>query len=515
MRRMLSTTLLLLGVVLGCGGSKSSDKDKRPPDAAIPTLEMPALGVAAVADMNYVYGKGAKAYEQVPELYKKKDWAGVKAACEDTLAKDPKHLDAHRVLGTALAQLGELEAATPHFATALAGDFLRWGPKFPQDAELVDYLASPQGKALLKLHLELKAEVEAAISRGVWLLGRRSTFKWPSKSGSTSSRGELYAWDDATGRFIRLTHTEHQLAAWLPSPAGDELALIGYDKAELPGAKQKTSPPIVQAWVRSVDARTFEVRTTKATFKKVRGVAVYFGPGGQLLVDTLAAAGRWGTTTANTFSIDASTGKTSKSAAARDPGSARAVLTLDEVMVAGPARGLELTPSASDPALITEITMKASGRTITLPESGLGDGSVPRSNPSGNRVAFATWVDPCGDKAGPKPSLYVADAKTGDLAHLLTAGSRFNVRWLSDDRLIYEDDAGGLRIWDATAGGKGRETAKLADKAGFALSGLSPSAKPLCRQEPLADVVTDDGTEEPLPPEDVDPGAEPGPVTTP
>jgi len=510
MRRILSTTLVALAL-LGCGSKKSSDKDKRPPDAAIPVLDVPPLGVAAVKDMNYVYGEGAKLYAKVPDLYKKKDWAGVKGACEQTLAKDPKHLDAHRVLGTALAQLGEYEAATPHLATALAGDFLRWGPKFPQDTELADYLASPQGQALLDLHLKLKAATEQAVSSGVWLLGRRSTFKWPSKSGSASSRGELYAWDEASKRFVRLTHTEHQLAAWLPSPAGDELALVGYDKAELPDAKKKNDPPLLQAWVRSIDARSFELRTEKATFKKVRGVAVYFGPGGQLLVDGLAASGRWGTTTSATYSIDASTGKTAKTTATKDPGSARAVVTLDEVLVAGPAAGLELTPSPSDPALITEITMKATSRTISLPETGLGDATIPRANATGNRVAFATWVDPCGDKNAPKGTLYVADAKTGELSHLLTAGSRFNVRWLTDDRLIYEDDAGGLRIWDATAGGKGRETGKLEDKAGFALSGLSPSAKPLCRKEPLADVVTDDGSEDPLPPEEV----EPGPATVP
>lgn len=511
MRRVV--TILLLLAALGCGSKKSSDKDKKPPDAAIPVLEMPPLGVAAIKEMNYVYGDGAKAYAKVPDLYKKKDWAAVKTACEETLAKDAKHLDAHRVLGTALAQLGDFDAATPHLATALAGDFLRWGPKLREDAELADYLASPQGKALLALHLQLKAAVEQTVSGGVWLLGRRSTFKWPSKSGAASSRGELYAWDEASGRFVRLTHTDHQLAAWLPSPAGDELALIGYDKAELPAAKDKTAPPLVQAWVRSVDARTFETRTAKATFKKVRGVGAYFGPGGQLLVDALAAAGRWGTTTTATYSIDASTGKTAKTTATRDPGSARAVVTLDEVLVSGPAAGLELTPSSSDPALITEITMKATSRTISLPETGVGDASVPRANPAGSRVAFATWVDPCGDKNAPKPTLYVADAKTGDLSHLLTAGSRFNVRWLSDDRLIYEDDTGGLRIWDATAGGKGRETGKLEDKAGYALSGLSPSSKPLCRKEPLADVVTDDGTEElPLPPEE---GAEPAPASTP
>lgn len=508
-------SLLVLLAALGCGGEKSAAKDKGPPDAAIPKLEMPALGVAKVTDLNYVYGDGAKAYEPVPGkngLYAKKDWAGVKAACEAALAKDPKHLDAHRLLGTALAQLGDHEAATPHLATALAGDFLRWGPKLPLDKELEDYLKSPQGRALLNLHLELKAAVEAHVGSGVWILGRRSSYKRPSKSGGASSRGELYAWSDETTRFVRLTHTEHQLVAWLPSPAGDELALVGLDRAELPGSKDKNAPPLIQAWVQTVDARNFEVRTAKATFKKVRGVAVSFGTGGQVLVETLKPAGRWATTVGGTFSIDPSTGKTAASGDRTDPQSARAVVTLDETLVSGPAAGFKTTPSPGDPSLITEITVASTSRTISLPESGLGDASVPRANPSGSRVAFATWVDPCGDPNGPKPALYVLDASTGDAGHVLSAASRFNVRWLSDDRLIYEDDEGALRIRDVPSK---REVAKLeAKKIGFALAGLNPSPKPICRKEPLADVVIDDGSE-PMPPEEVVEPTEPGPATTP
>ncbi len=508
MRRFLATLVLLCA----CGGDKSAAKDKGPPDAALPKLEMPAIGVAKVTEMNYVYGDGAKPYEPVlgkNGQYAKKDWAGVKASCEAALAKDPKHLDAHRLLGTALAQLGDFEAATPHLVAALAGDFLRWGPGLPQDKELEDYLKSPQGQALLKLHLEMKAQVEAHQSSGVWVLGRRSSYKRPSKSGGASSRGELYAWNEDNGRFLRLTHTNHQLVAWLPSPGGDELALVGFDKAELPSAKDKNAPPLIQAWVETVDARTFEVRTTKATFKKLRGVAVSFGAGGQVLVEKLDAAGRWGTTPGKTYSIDASTGKTAEVMEQPDPQSARAVVTLDETLVSGPAVGIKTTPSPGDPSLITEITIESTSRTISLPGSGLGDASVPRANHSGARVAFATWIDPCAD-TGPKPTLYIADANTGENIHVLSAASRFNVRWLTDDRLIYEDDEGGLRIYDVPTK---REVARLeAKKIGYALSGLSPSPKPICRKEPLADVVVDDGAEEPMPPEE---GVEPGPATTP
>lgn len=519
MRIGMTLAALALLLAIGCGDDKDAGKDKTP-KVEIPVLTMPPLGVDAVKKMNYVHGDGAKAYGKAVEAYKKKekDWAAIKTACEEALAKDPGHLEAHRVLGTALAQTGDHAAAAEHLALALAGDFLRWGPRLPEDEELTEFLASPHGRGLLDLHLKMKAEVEKKIGTGVWLIGRRSTFKWPGKSGAASTRGELYAWDEDSKRYLQLSHTSHQLAAWLPSPSGDEIALVGYDKVELPDAKKaKTAPPLIRAWVETRDPKTFELRTKRATFNKVRAVAVYFGPGGQLLVDTLAPAGRWATAPGATWSIDAATGKTSKSSAKQDPESGRAVVNLDETIVSGAARGLKLTP-ASDAALITEITIASTSRTISLPESGLGDASVPRANPSGTRVAFATWMDPCGDADDAKPSIYVADAKSGQLKHILTAPSRFNLRWLSDDRLIYEDDAGALRIWDATTG---REALKLGDKAGFALAGLSPSSKPICRKEPLADVETETEPEEPgtglddAPVEDALPTEEPGPATAP
>lgn len=523
--RLVIASMVLLAA---CGGEKKEGQDKEAAEKAVelPKLTMPPLGVDSVKKMNYVHGEGARPYAKVVEAYKKKDWPAVIVGAEETLAKDAGHLEAHRVLGAALAQTGDFPRAADHLLAALAGDFVRWGGKLPEDEELTALLASPHGKSLLAMHLEMKATVETAIRGGVWLIGRRSTFKWPAKSGSASTRGELYAWDEPTRRFFPITHTSHQLAAWVPSPNGAEIALVGYEKVSLPDAKDpkaKNVAPTIRAWVETIDARTFETVTARSMFKNVRALAVYWGDGGQLLVDTFEAAGRWALTPDATFSIDPSTGKAAKSAAAADAASGRALVSLDETLVSGPTAGLRMTASPTDPALITEITIVSSGRTIKLPESGLGDASVPRANPSGTRAAFATWVDPCGESDAAKPSLYVADAKTGQLEHLLTADSRFNLAWLTDDRLVYEDGSGGLRIWDATTG---REATKIVEKTGLGLSGLSASPKPICRKEPSvlapADVETDDGSEgepppeagvggeDPLPPEeDAEPGGQP------
>jgi hypothetical protein len=495
MRPMTRISLCVLLAVAACGGGKKSDGAKKDEKTeATPKLAMPVLGVEKVMKMNYIYGDGAKAYAKVKEAYKKQDWPAVQVACEETLKKDPGHLDAERMLGTALAQQGNFAAATPHIVAALAGDWVRWGPKLPEDKELAEYLASPEGKALIALHLEMKAKAEQTIAGGVWLIGRRSTFKWPAKSGGASTRGELYAWNPDDRRFLRISHTDHQLAAWLPSPAGDRIALIGYDKADV------TATPMVRTWVETIDAQTFESMGKRATFKQARAIAVTWGPGGQLLVTTQKAQGRWGLVPDLTYAIDESTGKTTKTKAAQDPSAGRVVVSLDETIASGAPGGVKLNPALQDPALATKITFESTGRAIDVPLSGLADAAVVRTNPSSTRVAFAAWADPCSDDA--KPTLYVADAKTGDLKFVLTAGSRFNVRWLSDDKLLYEDGSGGLRIWDVATG---READKLGEKGGFALAGLSASPAPICRAEPLADVETGAEEEEvgdPLPPEE-------------
>jgi hypothetical protein len=74
------------------------------------TLEAhPELELAGVVDRDanraraFAARYGAKAYEKVRAAFKAKDWPAVAATAKDVLAKDPGHLDAHRMLGSALA----------------------------------------------------------------------------------------------------------------------------------------------------------------------------------------------------------------------------------------------------------------------------------------------------------------------------------------------------------------------------------------------------------------------------
>lgn len=205
------TTAVVIAAATWAAACGSDDKKKEEgKDAApLPAVTVPAIGVTSARELNYPYEAGAKAYGACVKAYDKQDWAAVKAACGEAVEKDPRHLHAHRVLGVALAQLGEAEAATTHLVTAVAGDYLAWGPKLPEDEDLRDYLQTPHGKALLGALLEIKAAVDTQVASGTWLLARRSTFKWPRKAGYASTRGELYAVDEGRKRMIRLTHTDH------------------------------------------------------------------------------------------------------------------------------------------------------------------------------------------------------------------------------------------------------------------------------------------------------------------
>jgi len=506
----------LIAGIAACG--KKDDprpETQKPVEPALPALALPALGVDSLKKVNYVYGDGAKDYERALAAYKAtpRDYAGVRSACEAALAKDGGHLDAHRLLAGALAQANDYPAATEHLLVALGGDWLRWGPTLGEDPDLTGYLASPQGKALTALGTQISEQFLARAKAGVPVLGRRAPFKWPAKPGVqwVSPRGELYAYDLESKRFLRLTHTDHSVAAVLPSPSGEELVVIGFDKVEVPDAKDpkaKDAPPLLaRTWVETIDPKTWATTGKRATFAKARAVAVHYGVGDQLLVTTFAPASppaRWGLGAPTTFSIDRATGKTAKTATPAELGP-RAQVSADEVRADLPVAGIEATWEG-DPAMTTGFKL-AGGKPVAIPESGKAPRASFAVSPAGKRVAFATWADPCA-KDGAVGSLYAVDGATGALKHILTAASRFGVRWLDDDRLVYEDDAGGLRLFDAAAG---REVLRIEEKGGLALRALSPSPKPLCRQEPPAIEVEEApaGAPPAMPPE------EPGPATTP
>ena len=152
----------MVAIVLCAACGKKSDAVKGKDDAgakpvAAP-IAMPVLGVDRIGRFNFIYDDGRPAYDKARAALKTKDWTTVKAQCEAALAKDPMHLDAHRLLATALAQSGDNEAAVDHLVTALAADYYAYDD-FATDKDLAGFLATPQGAAVSSLAQQIHDEV--------------------------------------------------------------------------------------------------------------------------------------------------------------------------------------------------------------------------------------------------------------------------------------------------------------------------------------------------------------------
>ena len=497
---------------LGCG-NKSAPPPKVKDDAAAgPTaapLAMPVLGVDQIKRFNFLYDAGAAAQDKAVAAYRKKDWPTVRAQTEAAIGKDAMHLGAHRLLASALAQTGEPAAAVDHLVTAIAGDYYQYAPTLSDD-DLKTFMASPHGQSVAALTAKIGEDYGKRIAGALWLVGRRSAFKWPKELGvqPSTSRGELYAFDRETKRFFRLTHTDHEVAGFVRPASGNEVALLGFDKIDR--SRTDDAPPeLARPWIQIYDTATWKPGTPRITLPAAREVTLGYAAGDQLLVSTAAATGRWTTGEPAVQSVDKTTGKLTKVASALPAN--RIVLSLDEAHLVRVPDGVVATWTG-DPPVTASLKTATGGAAIQVPESGAASQATIAVSPSGAHVAFATAADPCAKDAA--PSLYVADAKTGTYKHLLSAKSRFPTRWLDANVLAYEDGDGAIRLWDATTG---REAMRLENKLGIALDVLSLASGSLCKQAPpTVDAAGPGASDEPLPPEEAaGSGSATGPVTAP
>ena len=498
MKRAISS-LLTLVFLCSCGGKKSDSSNAKDDAASGPQMApipMPPSGVDKIARMNFVYGDGWPVYDKAVAAKTKKDWSAARTLAESSVAKDPYHLDAHRLLATILTQAGEHAAVVDHLVTALSADYWAYGPSLATDEDLEDFMATQHGQSVAALAQKIRGDYTKRIANGVWLVGRRSTWKWPKEGlQPATTRGELYAYDRETRRYLRLTHTGHRVAGFVRSDAGTEVAILGFDKIDRPKAPPTAPGMIASAWVIVLDTTTWQPLGPKVKLGTARELQLGYGTGDQLVVGVDAAVS----------SIDKTTGKLAAGGALPFP---RIALSLDEGTVVRAPEGIEAAWSG-DPPVTTSIKVTG-GAAIAIPESGSTAQSSIAVAPGAGHIAFSTWVDPCAKDAA--PSLYVADTKKGALKHLLTSASRFATRWLDPVTLAYEDGEGSIRLWDA---GTARESLKLENKVGIALDVLSIHPAPVCKATPAAvDPGSGAGSgsaDEPLPPEE----GSGGPVTAP
>jgi hypothetical protein len=508
MRRLLP--LLLLAAVIACGDKKADDKTEKDlakdaPDAAPEVAEIaaPELGVDNPAAFHYLYGKGDKEWKKAEPALKAKDWVTVAAAAEATLAKDPGHLDALHWLAVARAQQKQWDKVGEPLAKALAGDWLRFGPTLAADKDLAEFLATPHGAKLKAVADKLGEEFDRRAGKGLTLLGRKTQYRPPAKSGiqPVTSRAELYAFDPETQRYLRLTETGGRLVAWLPAPSGEQIAIVSVSKIALPADPKLLEQNAVSMAEVKVGVLPWPLTTAKlgeakpktkdAVFKDVRAVTVAWDVGDRLVVTTQAGKGRWELADPKPFAVDPVTGQ-AKAAKQAPVGVPAVTVTYDDVAVTSPTDvGVEADWGERDAASTFRIPQTQ--KTVSLPA---GEAAARESfvvSPNKSRLVFATFADPCAEAEGERlASLYLVEAATGKLKHLGDGKGAFRARWLTEDWLAYEDDAGGLRLVDAA---QGKETLRLASRGGLALTGVgaAPLGVSLCKKQKVA--------YEPLPPE--------------
>ncbi len=511
-------TLVMVSLLAcACGGKKDDGKGTKPTEtvtnpeeeAAAREMAPKPIGLESIAAFNYLYGKGEKDYDKVETLLKAKpvDWAAIQAACEATLLKDPGHLDAHRMLGSALARQGKVDGVGEHLSIALAGDWARWGTNLEKDTDLTDYLAGPRGAKLKELNARYRDEWVRRVKKGLLLVGRRAAYKPPSKPGvqSMSTRAELFAYDptDAKPTFVRVTVTDWRLAGWLMAPSGDEIAYVMFSKmhstatppppkgATAAGAAPQPAPPPPDddapkrpqhlAEVRVGVIRLLDLAAPKkdAKFKDVDEVTLRYEPGDKLLVETAMLTDTWDATKMKTWLVDTTTGETKATTHPSGEGPTTTV-NYDSTVASHPgdAPGVEADwQSVWEMAGVFKLS--ATQKNVTLPK---GESALRASfawTPSQARVAFATYANRCEKDATKRQSaLYVVDAATGKLKFLFKGDGVGRALWASDDLLVYEDDKNGLRVYDAA---QGKETARLTTRGGLTFDGLGATPGFLCK----------------------------------
>jgi hypothetical protein len=480
MRRSLFAIIAALAVSGGCGSSKK-DAPKQAPgvtEDASATVAPPidvVVGVEHPKVFNFRYGKGSKPFEVAEKAAKGADWHAVAESSRAAIEADPAHLDAHFLLARALIELGTAGQAGEHLEAALSADYLGYAAALADDASISSFLASDAGAPARVLVDKIRQTFTDRAKSGVFVVVRRTPFKIPKpkkKLQRAATRAELFSFDRETSRYLRITHTSESLAAWLPSPSGDELAYVAYSSVKTPAAD--TAPTLLgYVKVGVIDMDTLRPPSDREASVKgtPRRVRLGYRAGDELVVVASDADGRWGIKGDKTYVFDRGQAKLKSSKVSLD---AAEILHVDFDRVR-----LERGASAEIQAEAEATTFRLlpTNTTVTMPPGeAVGEGGYVWS-PDKVHLVVRTVARPCEDQR--ERTLYLIDAATGNQKNILRGVASFETRWIDNDHFVYEDDEGMLRLYDVE---ERTQVARIEERGGLGLVGVAVGRGPVCTE---------------------------------
>jgi hypothetical protein len=490
----------------GLAESAAQEPPPKPPEPL-------PMGKTDLGGYAYSRGPGRAAFHRAAAAARSGDWGEAEAGCREALLHDPGHLEAHWLLARALTRAGRHDEAVAPLSAAVAGDWLRWGQPSLTAPELADFRASREGRAYLELAEQYRIRFQAAVRDGLLVVGRRGLPWYPKSGGPTSinHRSEIYAYDLATGRYLRVSRTDAALVGFVRSPSGNALAYASYRKVHLPEdpgrvgpeaagageAEGEELPPVIlrEVKVGTVDLLTARMSEREITLADVRRVELFWAAEDELHARALPA-------------------RNTEKLLRLDPENARAWPVATEVTAGGPA--LRVVYDAADirQSQVAEVaadwdSARSAGafrllptrRTITLPDGETASLDSLRWSPERSRLALSTRaVDPCSpDPDRRRSTLYVVDAASGVSRPLATGDGPFSPVWLDEPRLAYVVRGAGapaVRLVDVTTGG---ELALLEAEGGLGTESISSArgCVPPRPVEPAADDIEDEHEPDP------------------
>lgn len=453
---------LLACVLVACGNGdptvKKRDGGAIVADAAAPvSVAALPLGLTDLEGYRWRKRAGHPAFRAAREAEAKADWPAVVAACKQALAADPSHLEASWLLAAALGRLGKTGELLAPLQHAVAGDFGKWGHASLELPAFQAFLATPTGAAYRARVEQDRASFTAALARALVV----------------ESDGDLYAYDDDTTRWHRLTRTNGTVIGALRVPAAQKLVYVTRVKKQFGAgtvdfALGRTFNPISLATDKPI----------VVSYQSKAPAGVWVGQGKDWR--RLDEAFKWIALPAKTV---------------------RPAGPYLEVRKKPKLRALPIPNIVGDfdeHGLASAIRIGKSNRVISVPSPGLIAGNSAVWSADRTRLAFvAQLADEC-TPGSISSAAFIADAATGKLTEVERAAKGLAVEWLSDRDLAIAGDSGVTIMHLDT-----NTTENVAGARGLA----APKTRPKCTaaepdDTPEPDPAPDDESEHvgPIPP---------------